>query len=212
MLNWLSGFIGRWSGAVSGEVRDLVHWAVHALASVVYTVFGLVGHAWSGMVGAAEWLAGQVGAFAAEVYHHLWAIIKRDLPWLARLITAARALAVHLYNILLAWAWRELRALEALARRLVNDVRQWAYRDIWLPLLGLARDARRDLQRWAWPAFWYITHPAALAGLLGDALVSWLEANAWRVGQRLGAFTLALVVHNARRLAATVEAIVAAVL
>lgn len=212
MLNWLSGFIGRWAGSVDSKVRDLVHWAVHALASVVYTVFGLVGHAWSGMVGAAEWVAGQLGALAVELYHQLWAIIKRDMPWLARAITAARTLAVHLYNLVTAWAWREIRALENLLGRLINDVRQWAYRDLYLPLLQLARDARRDIQAWAVPAFFYITHPDKLAALLGDSLVTWLEANAWRVGRRLGTFTLALVMHNARQLAATVEAIVAAVL
>lgn len=212
MLSWIAGFIGRWSGAVDQAVRDLIHWTVHALASVVYTVFGLVGTAWKDMWRAVSWLETAAGRFAAQVFGHLWAIIKRDLPWLASAITLARQLAVRLYDAVRAWALGLIRAAEALAVRLVNDVRSWAYRDIWLPLLQLARDARRDITRWAWPAFWYITHPAALAGLLGDALVDWLEANSWRVAQRLGSFALHLVLANTRRLAQLAEDIITAAL
>jgi hypothetical protein len=212
MLSWIAGFVSRWAGGIDQGIRDLVHWTVHALASVVYTVFGHVGTAWRDMWRAASWLETAAGRWAGQVFGHLWAIVKRDLPWLAAAITLARQLAIRLYNTVVTWAWRLIRAAEALAVRLVNDVRQWAYRDIWLPLLQLARDARRDLARWAWPAFWYITHPAALAGLLGDALVDWLEVNSWRVAQRLGTFTLHLLLANARRVAHLAEDIITAAL
>lgn len=212
MLNWIKGFVGRWAGAVDQAVRDLVHWTVHALASVMYAVFGLVGRAWHNVFAAANWLREQADHLGREVFTTLWSIIKRDLPWLASALVAVRNFALRLYHTLLAWAWREIQAAEQLARRLVDDLRQWAYRDIWLPLLHLAADARRDIQRWAWPAFWYITHPDALAGLIGDALVSWLEANAWRVGRRLGTFLLALLVHNLRQVLALVEDVLSAVL
>ena len=212
MLNWIKGFVGRWAGAVDQAVRDLVHWTVHALASVMYAVFHLVGRAWRNVWAAANWLREAADEFGREVAATLWSIIKRDLPWLAAFITSVRRLALTLYSLARAWALSLAQAAEALARRLVSDVRQWAYRDIWLPLLGLARDARRDLQRWAWPAFWYITHPDALASLIGDALVAWLEANAWKVGRRLGTFILALTVHHIRQLLALAEDIISAVL
>jgi len=212
MLNWIRGFVDRWTGAVDARVRELVHWTVHALASVVYSVFGLVGKAWRNVWAAANWLRTTAEDFAAEVYAHIWAIVKRDLPWLAALITAARAYALRLYHVLLAWAAAEIRAAEQLARRLVDDVRSWAYRDIWLPLLHTAQALRRDLIHWGYTAWWYVTHPAALAGLLGDALVDWAEANAWRVARRLGTFTVAIVAHHTRQLLALAEDILTAVL
>lgn len=212
MLDWIAGFIGRWAGTVDNAVRDLVHWAVHALASVVYAVFGLVGDAWRGMLGAGEWLAGNIGAFAGEVSSWIWHIIRKIVPFLAAWITRVWNDLLRLLRAVEAWAWREIRAVEQLAVRLVDDVRQWAYRDIWLPLTAAADWLRTHLIQWGYTAWWYVTHPAQLAALLGDPLVDWLEANSWSVARRLGSFTLALVLHNTRRLASTVEDIVAAIL
>lgn len=212
MLSWISGFVSRWSGAVSADIRDLVHWTVHALASVMYSVFGLVGSAWHNVWAGANWMREQADHLGHEVFSTLWSVIKRDLPWLAAFITSVRSLAVRLYNTVTAWAWREIRAAEQLAQRLVGDVRSWAYRDIWLPLEQAATDLRRDLVHWGYTAWWLVTHPDALAARLGDALVSWLEANAWAVGRRLGTFLLALLTHHIRQVLMLLEDVASAVL
>jgi hypothetical protein len=212
VLDWIASFVGQWVGTVGQGVADLVHWAVHALASVVYRVFGLVGDAWRDMVGAGEWLAGNLGAFAGEVWAWTWRIVKQITPYLERAIRAVEADAWR-------WArqvWADLQEavadLEQLALRLYNDVRSWAWRDIWLPLAAAADWLRAHLLQWGYTAWWYVTHPAALAALLGSPLVDWLEANADSVARRLGGFTMGLLLHNTRRVVGVLEQILAAVI
>lgn len=65
---------------------------------------------------------------------------------------------------------------------------------------------------YAYRAWWWVTHPDQLAAVLFWYLVRELETNAWDAGRYLGEFILSLIWHNARRVLATLEAIVAAVL
>jgi hypothetical protein len=212
VLSWIASFIGRWSGTVSAAVRDMVHWAVHALASVVYTVFGNVGKAWHEMWAAASWLETAAGRFATSVYDHLRAIVVHDIPliyaWALKWIRAVEAYAVALYH----WAARELGVLRALAWSWILDVRAWALRDIWDPLHARTDQIWQDLLKWGYTAWWYLNHPAAFVAIIGDAITDWLEANAWATGRKLGTFALALMAHNMRRLLALAEDIVTAVL
>lgn len=102
-------------------------------------------------------------------------------------------------------AWRDLTAnLDALA----EAVRQAG--------LALYRHAEAVLRFWvphfAVYAWWWVTHPDQLADSLFWYLIRWLEQRAWTVARYLGEFTLALVMHNMRRLALLAEDILHAVL
>ena len=212
MLDWIAQFIGLWSAVVPQAIRDLIHWTVHALASVVYTVFGDVGKAWGMLWGAIHWVLTAELHFVQAVFDKFVAIIKHYFPALYKWAAAA----IKLVDDYARFVWRELIAGIALVRAwvvtLINDVRLFVYRDVWLPLVGITKQLRADLLKWGYTAWYYITHPDKLAPLLFDPLITLLEVNAWRVGQRLGQFTLALIVHNARRVAQVAEAIITAVL
>jgi hypothetical protein len=149
---------------------------------------------------------------ANSIYWHLRQIVLVDIPRLwSRLLADVKSLLRDL-----AWLYhttiRLLDELRHLVWSWIVDVRNWAWSHIWVPLKSYADQIWRDLLKWGYTAWWYITHPAALAELLGDPLVLWLEVNAWRIGRQLGTFALALVVHNLRRFAQLAEDVIAAVL
>lgn len=68
------------------------------------------------------------------------------------------------------------------------------------------------IPHFAYTAWWWVTHPSALAETLTWHIVAWLERNAWVAGRYLGEFTLALLARNPRRIARLAETIVTAVL
>ncbi|HEY6278453.1 MAG TPA: hypothetical protein VIX86_19230 [Streptosporangiaceae bacterium] len=211
MLDWIASFIARWAPAVPAAIRDLVHWSVHALASVVYFVFGNVGKAWGYVWGALKWHLTAAVRFVDATYQQLRAILKKYFPavynWIAGLIAAVRKDLRTVWHDTLA----ELDRLRALAAGWIKDVRAWAYRDIWLPLSADTAWLKTHLLKWGYTAWYYITHPDMLANILLDPLITLIERQAWTVAARLGTFTLALAVHNIRRLAQLAEDIIAAV-
>jgi hypothetical protein len=85
-------------------------------------------------------------------------------------------------------------------------------------ILSLALSGKFDeiIKHWiphyAYQAWWYATHPDALASILLWHIIKYLEKYAWTAARYLGQFALALVLHNARRLAALIEEILTAVL
>jgi hypothetical protein len=68
------------------------------------------------------------------------------------------------------------------------------------------------IPNWAWKAWWYITHPGALAKLLLWPLLGELESVAFTAAGYLGEFAVHLVMRNLRKLLHLAEAILAAVL
>lgn len=69
-----------------------------------------------------------------------------------------------------------------------------------------------DIPHFAMTAWWWATHPHDLADVLYWHVIYWLEARAWATGRYLGEFLTSLILHNMRRVAHLLEAILAAVL
>lgn len=212
MFDWIAGFVARWAGSVPSAVRDLVHWAVHALAGVVYTVFGNVGGAWHLMFTVLHWLFTSGSDFVKWVVTHLTYLVK---VWLPRI----EATALALWRDALAFATRlwhdaitRIEQLTQLARRWVDDAISWVVTHIWDPLTADIRQLRADLLAWGYFAYQLLTHPDRLAAIVGDALISWAESQFWRIAGPLGSFVLRLLLANARRFAQLLETIVTAVL
>jgi hypothetical protein len=212
VLSWLKDWFGRFGGAVDATVLRMVHWALHALASVVYTVFNHVGRAWNDVWAAGNWMRRAAWEVMRTIYTHIRAIIIHDIPHLFHWALAA----LHkLKHWALAWIDRllkDLARLKTLAWHWIITLYHWAWAHIYVPLFNYARWLEKWLRKWGYTAWWYVTHPASLAALLFWPLVKLLEDNAWAAARVLGTFTLALATRNARRLAQLAEDIIAAVL
>lgn len=212
MLDWLTGWFTNFASTVGDPIVGMVHWAVHALASVVLSVFRNVLKAWDDFTGAIDGLGDSIWHFVNRVWHALWWLITKEVPriwrWLAQEsarvwkgIRYAWATAVRLFNDAIGFA-----------ERIVDDVIGWVQRDVWKPLRDLADLLWRDLLKWGWTAWWWITHPADLAKMLLAYLIKAAEDAFWSVATPAGTFALRLVLANARRFAILIEDIVRAVL
>jgi hypothetical protein len=212
VLNWLDRFF---SSAADSAVRaylEVTHWAVRAITSLVFGVFGNAARAWDVMFADAKWFTTQAVALAESVArsaaYTLRVRIPQALRWaerqFARLAAAAAALARDLA--------RAVAALRALVTSTARALTTWVIRHVWAPLDAYARQVRADLVRWGWTAWWWVTHPDKLAAALVFHLAASIEANAWQLAGTLGKFAFSLVLRNAARLAALAESIVTAVI
>lgn len=212
MLSWLDSFWHSATGYVGDQVANAVRWAMHGITGVILSVFGLVRGAWSRLAGAAGAAWSSVESLGLATWHKFAWLIRVVIPgvlrwaaaWLARL--QAFALAI----------WRQLaRDIAAVIARITATaaaITRWALRTIWAPLKALADLIWRDLLKWGYTAWWFITHPDKLAEHLIFHLVTSLEAHAWTVARMLGTFTLALIHANLRRIALLAEDIITAVI
>ena len=208
MLDWLLGWFGQWVPSVGQTIVNMVHGAVRAVTSWAGHIFGNVGDAWSDLWNAHGSLLAGLDHFAWRVWRHFTAIMRHDFPTLWRYLTWLYNLVIHLWHWLYRQLHREIAALTAWERRVWHDTVTWVKRDIWAPLKRRADLIWHDLIKWGYLAWWYITHPDKLAGLIGWALTSWLEQNAWSVAGHLGGFIVALVTRNLRRVSLLIEDVI----
>lgn len=68
------------------------------------------------------------------------------------------------------------------------------------------------IPKYAFTAWWWVTHPDDLANHLFWYMVRWLERRAFTVGRYLGGFLLAMLVHNVHRVLSWAEDVIDAVL
>lgn len=211
MLNWLDHFFGRVGSAIGTEVAKAVHWALHALASVVFAVFANVKKAWAYAVTAFDSFLHSAEAFASSVYRWMAWIWKVEIPkilrWAAKELALLAADLAKLRN----WAILELAKLLLWAKAQFLAVYRWVIRTVYDPLKRYADLIWTDLLKWGYTAWTYITHPYMLAELLIMPLVDTLEKYAWQVAGKLGTFVLALVTKNIKRLLTLAEDIITAV-
>ncbi len=212
MFDWITHWVISWAPLISQGIRDFVHWAVHALASVVISVFSHVLGAWKWLIYGLSFLGYEEIHFAEDVWGFASRVVRvyipRVLHWAWAWILFLHKLILILYddliralNVLRKWTW-------ALALSLWHNV----LRFVWFPLKRYADLIWHDLLKWGWVAWWWITHPENLAQFLFWHIIRWLEFYAWEAGKRLGTFGLALVRHNLHRFLILIEDIVSAVL
>lgn len=144
---------------------------------------------------------GWLKRFLDDAEHLLPQPVRDALSWTAQAIGGILALVTG--NVTGAWhdftaVWDALRSGTAdFAHELLKQLEAVIVH--WLP-------------RYAITAWWWVTHPLELARVLTLYVVHQLEERAWQIAPYLGRFLLALLVHNAARVARLTEAIVAAVL
>lgn len=212
MLNWIAGFVDRWSGIVAQGIRDLIHWTVHALASVVYTVFGLVGSAWRDVYKATDWLLVSATGFLYETYKHVYRIIVYWIPRILRLIDDWVKWLIRRIEQVTAYLLSRILYYYRLLRTALDIAVRWIVHTLIDPLRAFADHIWKQLIAWGYYAFYYITHPDKLAAVLIRALVGAAENVFWDIAAPVGKFAAGIVLHNAKRIVLVIESILSAVL
>lgn len=212
MIGWITGWVARFTGLVGQATIDLVHWGLHALASVINAIFGNVARAWRNMWDALVYIERACFDFGAAVYGLAVKVLKY---WVPRIWGEIKRAVLALWHGI-DWVWthavRLVNELRALAWRWIVDLWHMVLRDVWKPLRDYALHLYRLILDWAYVAWWWITHPASLAERLVFHMAAAIERHAWALARLLGTFLTALVLHNARRVVQLAEQILAAVL
>lgn len=212
MISWIAGWVGRFRGLVTDAVIDLVHWAVHALASVIETIFSDVARAWHDLWAGMVALEKACFDLGAAVYGLAVRVLKYWVPRIWRYITeAAAALGRSI-----AWTWHHavslVNELRALAWKWILDLWRTVLRDVWKPLKAFADTIWRDLLKWGFTAWWWITHLPQLADAMILHIAAAMERHAWQLAGMLGKFFSSLILHNVKRVAILAEDILTAVI
>lgn len=212
MIGWITGWVARFAGLVGQATIDLVHWGLHALASVINAIFGNVARAWHNMWSAMLWLERACFDFGAAVYGLAVKVLRYWIPRLLRDLAAAVLALWHGIH----WVWSHavslINDLRKLTWKWINDLWRMVLRDVWKPLRDFAEHLYRLIIDWAYVAWWWITHLDSLAEKMVFHIAAAIERHAWALARLLGTFLTALVLHNARRVVALAETILAAVL
>lgn len=212
MLDWIKKAFKAAAGVVPEAIREWVYQQVYAVFSFLGTIVNHVASAWSTMFKFADNLWHALDSFGISVYNFLYKVVKVMIPnvidWAFREIGKLQS-----------WAWGYistlLRALDSLRQYLlaqVESVVRWINEKIWTPLMAEVKSLWATLQKWGYTAYWYVTHPQALADLLLQYLLVSLQKSAWTVARVMGEFIFKTVMANIPRFATLIEQIIADVL
>jgi hypothetical protein len=211
MWSWL-GRVWNWAfGNIDSTIAGFIHDLIHGIWGWLSSIFGHVGDAWHGIWVAANWGWQQLQHYGLESLAMFWHILKVLFPglilWASRQFHVIAQALTKLWDSLAKWVANLIKRIEMAAKAVVS----WVIAHVWTPL-------KNDfLQAWKWITthgalvFYYISHPDKLVLLIADALLAWLEREAWSIGDKLGKFFVALIVHNLKRFVLLIEDILMAV-
>lgn len=212
MISWITGWVGKFLGLVPQAILDLVHWGLHALASVINAIFGNVARAWHTFWGAMAVIERACFDFGAAVFGLAVKVLKY---WVPRIWAEIKRVVAALWHGI-DWVWTHavklVSELRATAWHWILDLWHMVLRDVWKPLKDYADHIWALLVKWGFTAWWWITHLPSLAEALVFHLAAAIERHAWELARILGTFLTALVLHNVRRFVLLLETILAAVL
>jgi hypothetical protein len=212
VIDWLTGWFTGAASLVAKPIVDMVHWAVHALASVVLAVFDHVFGEWRSLaswslrwIPGLRWLLGMIAATFRDIKRVI-------IPYVMRWVRAGFASVERFIHWVLATALAGIHQAREFAQLLVSNALKWVVAHVFAPLWAWVQRLYHLILTWAYVAWWWVTHLDALADALLLHLVGSLERSAWDVAGKLGRFALALVTRNLARFLQLAESIIAAVL
>lgn len=212
ILGWIEdhtvGYLrAGWQGAV-GLVKD----AVHALAAWVGGIISHVGGAWDFMVDGATALYHGLNWLGSEVYGTLSWVARVAIPDLARWTAGEVSALVGRIVAVLRWTAGQVADLVGRIAHAVASLTQWVVAHVWTPLIGYVRDIYAKLKQWAYTAWFYVTHPDKLAGLLWRYVVVEIAAGFDWAARYIGHFVVITFLNNLTRLVGFVESFLADIL
>jgi hypothetical protein len=208
MLAWLDKFFSGVASTIGQPISNAIHWAVHALAAVIFGVFGLVGKAWSGLVDGVRKFHAALDDYAAEIIKFATWVTRTAIPAIYKWATGELAKL----SVALAGLGHDLTTLSVslLARitSAIAGVTDWVITTVYDPLSAAVKLVAANLLKWGFTAYQYITHPQTLADLLIMPLITSLQNNAYAIARLIGDFIVTALRANAVKIAKLLEDIV----
>lgn len=212
MFDWLHNTVYSLFGSVSGSVKDFVHSVLKGLIGALNAVAGRAWTAWWDLLWGAYTLVTGITGFVQAVYSRLWLILNQYINSLLQDVAALwsqiwRSVA-HIFDTV--WGW--VVTIRDYLWQQIESARQWVIENVWAPLWGWVQDIYDKLTRWAWMAYWYITHPDDLARVLFWSLVNAFARDAFFVARIVGDWLLRTILANIPRSLGLIETIIKDVL
>lgn len=212
MFNWLWNTIYGSGRRIANNILNLIHEVVNGLMGALGAIYGALWAAWWDMLWAASALVGIVEWFCRPVMYAIWSINREITDFIYPIMAGLRRRITDglakLETTVAGWVKDAITT----ATNAVNGLLSWVVRNVYTPVKAWVDDLYRKMSAWAWTAYYYITHPDALARVIFWALWAVFQQNAWAVAEITGEWLLRLVLANFVRSVRLVETIVADVL
>lgn len=212
MFNWLWNTIYGSGQRIANSILNLIHEVVNGLMGALGAIYGALWGAWWDMLWAASALVGIVEWFCRPVMYAIWDINREIADYLYPIINGLKRRIINGLAALETKVAGWVKEAVTSATNAVNWLLSWVVRNVWTPVKAWVDDLYRKMSAWAYTAYFYVTHPDALARVIFWALWGVFTENAWAVGEVLGEWFLRLVLANVVRSARLVETIIADVL
>lgn len=212
MLDWLYNTVYTLFGRVSGAVKDLIHSVVSGILGALNAVAGVMWAAWWDLVWASQVAIQAIEWFTGNVMALLWWLTTQAVPDLIKRLENLGKQALAWVEQIWSQAWSLVQDLRELAWGWVQDAIRWVNQNIWQPLYGWVQDLYQKMTDWAYTAWFYVTHPDALAEVIFWSLWGVFARNAFPVAKYVGEWLLRTVMQNAVSSIKLVESILTDVL
>lgn len=190
MLDWLYNSVYGLFGSISGPVKDFVHSIVRAILGSLNAVAGRMWTVWWYMVTAATEFTYNLFQFAFQMYSAAWWMIRHAVPKLWRAVGDLWDGIVAVRNWVVEGLTEWINYVKDLAWSWVQDAIAWVVEHVWRPVVHWIEDLYDKMTRWAFTAYWYVTHPDDLAAVLFWALFGVFARNAFPVARYIGDWLL----------------------
>lgn len=212
MVTWLYNTVYNLYSRLPGSVKDFVHSVLSGLLGALNAVAGNMWTVWWYMVDAATSLPGVIAYVFNYLYRAVWWLLTVFVLDVYRNLARLDKWIIDHYKRALAYADQLISDLTAKAWGWVQDAITWVNQHVWTPLWGYVQDLYDKMTRWAYTAYYYVTHPAALAELVFWSLWDVFTRNAFDVARIVGEWALRMVLQNSVTGVKLVEQIVTDVL
>lgn len=212
MLSWLARLFKDAANRVPEPMRSWAYSMSRGVASVAHTVFNHVAGQWIAFfTNASVWYVYWL-RFVNAVYDFAEHVIRVALPNIVQFLANQIGALKLDYLKRIARTWDYINQQVASLIRRINSLRTWVEKEVFWKLLALIRINRDLIQKWAWPPYYYITHPDELAARLFWHLWDYFERNVWAVAVRLGVLIVRLALTQALRFFLVIEGIIARII
>ena len=190
MLNWIRNWLAQHVGSIAKEIIHVVWGVIHAITSIVQTVFGNVGKAWHDLYSAVDELGAILRNLALNVWRIADRVIVHDIPAVYRWAERRAAGIERKVEHGLADVRHDADTLARKAERDIDRVTAWVRRDVLGPLRRDYDRLAADVRKYAAVAAGVLTDPRKLALAVIDALGHLAASDVESAARTLGPVVL----------------------